>query len=308
MRAIKKIFFILAVLSGTLANAQQLPEFSMYLQNDFLLNPAIAGTKDYIPVSVSHRSQWVNFNNSPNTQIASVHGAVNEKAGLGLSLIKHETGPTGMMSAQLSYSYRIRLNDKLKLSFGLAPMIIQQSLNKSKITLEEQNDNTFNRISGKTLIADLNAGVYMYSEKYFVGISVPQLAGNKIRMGDDLFKEQLKRHYLLHAGYDHVINEKYTLTPSLLLKVIESGAPPQMDINIKATYNRSVWALLSYRFSASSYFNEAAIASVGIFKANFSFGYSFDYSFHSIGMQSSGSHELFIGYRIPVKPVQEIIK
>lgn len=306
--SMKKMIFMLCVVFSTLVNAQQLPGFSMYLQNDFILNPAMAGTKNYTPVAVSHRSQWVNFNNAPTTQLVSIHGAVNQKVGLGLSLINHEAGPTGMMSAQFSYAYRLKLTDKINLSFGLAPMIIQHSLNKNKLILEEQTDNTFNRISGKTLVADINAGVYLYAEKYFVGISVPQLAGNKIRMGDELFKERLKRYYLLHAGYDFIANEKYTWTPSVLLKVIETGAPAQMDVNIKATYNKLIWAGLSYRFSSSTYFNEAAIVSFGVLKANFSFGYSFDYSFASIRVQSSGSHELFISYRIPSKPAKEIVQ
>ncbi|MBA3706403.1 MAG: PorP/SprF family type IX secretion system membrane protein, partial [Bacteroidetes bacterium] len=200
----KKIVILLLLVIGGFVKAQQLPEFSQYLQNDFILNPAIAGTKSYAPVSISHRSQWLNFRDAPTTQIASIHGSVNQKVGIGLALVNHEAGPTGMMSAQFSYAFRLKLNDKMKLSFGLAPMIIQHSLNKNKIKLEEQNDNTFNRISGKTTVVDINAGVYLYAEKYFIGIAVPQLTGNKLRMGDDLFKERLRRHYLLHAGYDHI--------------------------------------------------------------------------------------------------------
>lgn len=300
----KKILIAFLLVISASAHAQQLPEFSQYLQNDFILNPAIAGTKNYAPVSISHRSQWLNFNSAPTTQIASIHGGVNQKVGLGLTLINHEAGPTGMMSAQLSYAYRLKLTDKMKLSFGLAPMIIQHSLKKNKITLEEQNDNTFNRISGKTLVADLNAGAYLYTEKYFVGIAVPQLTGNKLRMGDELFKERLKRHYLFHAGYEYTINEKYSLTPSVLLKAIESGAPLQTDVNVKIMYNKLIWAGLSYRFSTSSYFNEAMVVFFGVSKANFSFGYSYDHSFASIGVHSNGSHELFISYHIPLK-IQE---
>ena len=300
----KKIVAAFSLMISAFANAQQLPEFSQYLQNDFILNPAIAGTKEYAPVTISHRSQWLNFTNAPVTQIGSIHGAVNQKVGIGLTLINQTTGPTGMMSAQLSYAYRIKLTDKTRLSFGVAPMIIQQSLNKNKITLDEQNDNTFNRISGKSTVADINAGVYLYGEKYFVGISVPQLTGNKIRTGDALFTERLRRHYLLNAGYDYVLNERYTLTPSVLLKVIESGAPAQVDVNVKATYKKLMWVGLSYRFSSSSHFNEAAIAFLGVSKANFSFGYSYDYSFASIGMYTGGSHELFVSYHIPLKIAQ----
>lgn len=302
----QKLIVILSILICTTVNAQELPGSSMYLQNDFILNPAIAGTKSFVPVSVSHRSQWINFSNAPTTQLASVHGGMNGKAGVGLALINHTAGPTGMMSAQFSYSYRVKLTEKLKFSFGLAPMIIQHSVNKNKISLDEQNDNTFNRMSNKTIIADLNTGFYLYSASYYVGVSVLQVAGNKLRSGDDLFKEQLKRHYLLQTGIDRAISEKYIITPSLLVKFIESGAPVQFDVNVKATYNKLFWGGLSYRFSSSTQFNESAIVFVGVAKNNFSFGYSYDYNFGSIGQFSSGSHELFLSYRIPFQLNKEV--
>jgi type IX secretion system PorP/SprF family membrane protein len=290
------------------AIAQQLPEFSQYINNDYLLNPAIAGTKDYAPVTVSARMQWVGFNNAPNTQIASIHGALNKNVGLGFSVINAIAGPTSSTSIQLAYSYRIKLSEKTKLSFGIAPMLIQQSLQKDKMTLDDQNDNTFNRISGKTMVADLNAGVYLYGNKYFISLSVPQLMENKVRLGDALFTEKLKRHYVLYGGYDIKVKEKFVLTPSVLIKAIEGGAPIQFDVNFKATYNKFIWLGLSYRGSTSQNFNETAVASLGVMKYNFVFGYAFDYSLSNISTYSSGSHEVFLTYRITCKKKEAVAK
>jgi type IX secretion system PorP/SprF family membrane protein len=301
----KRILFFTLSLFTLGAVAQQLPEFSQYLYNDFLLNPAIAGTKDYAPVTLSARMQWVGFNNAPTMQIGSINGALTKNVGLGLTVTNVTTGPISNTSMQLAYSYRIKLNESTKLSFGIAPMLIQQSLQKDKLTLDNQNDNTFNRISGKTMIADANAGVYLWGKKYFVSLSVPQLLENKVRLGDALFTERLKRNYVLYGGYDFAVKEKFVLTPSILVKAIEGGAPIQIDINFKATYNKLIWLGVSFRGSSSQSPSEVAVASVGVMKYNFVFGYSYDYSLSSISTYSSGSHEVFLTYKIRCKKGNE---
>jgi type IX secretion system PorP/SprF family membrane protein len=187
-------------------------------------------------------------------------------------------------------------------------MLIQQSLQKDKLTLDNQNDNTFNRISGKTMIADADAGVYLYGKKYFVSFSVPQLLENKVRLGDALFTERLRRTYVLYGGYDFAVKEKFVLTPSALIKTIEGGAPIQFDVNFKATYNKLVWLGLSFRGSTSQSPSEFAVASIGVMKYNFVFGYSYDYSLSSISTYSSGSHEVFLTYKIKCKKGAEAPK
>jgi len=296
--AMKKIFLLTFVLGAFLSGAQQLPLFSQYLNNDYLLNPAIAGTKSYMPASVSARLQWVNFNGAPSTQIGSIHGAITKNVGLGLAITNHSAGANNMTSAQFAYSYRFKINEKIKLSLGLAPMLIQHSINKSKLTLEEANDNTFNKLNGKTTIADLNTGVLVYGNTWCGSLSVLQVMESRFKMGDDLFKERLRRHYLAYGSHDFTVKEKYMLTPSVLIKAMEGGAPVQFDINIKATYNNLFWAGLSYRAASSQSFNEAAVVFVGLQKNNLVLGYSYDYGFSAMRSYSMGSHEIFLTYRM----------
>lgn len=298
----KKYFSLFFIFIVAFSHAQQLPQFSQYFQNELLLNPAVAGTKQYIPVALTHRMQWVNFKDAPTSQLFSIHGAVNNKMGLGLLLTNHETGPTKAVSAQFAYSYQLKINDSTRLSFGVAPMIMQYTLNKDKIVLDEKNDNTFSRISGKTMVADVNAGVYFYGKNYAVSLSAPQIMENKLRMGDELFTERLQRHYLVYATYDHKLNSTYTLTPSVLFKTVKSASPPsQLDVTMKLKYKYFLWAGLSYRCDFSKKMNNAGVAFLGVSKLNFSFGYSFDYNFGLLNQFGSGSHELFFSYSITRK-------
>src|ERR1035437_1529124 len=102
----KKILLLFVIASiAKQSYAQQLPEFSQYLNNDYLLNPAIAGTKSYAPATISTRVQWLSFSNAPVTQIGSIHGSLTKNVGLGFSVIKATAGPTATTSMQLAYSY-----------------------------------------------------------------------------------------------------------------------------------------------------------------------------------------------------------
>lgn len=306
--SMKKIFFAALFTAACSIQAQQVALFSQYLNNDFLLNPAIAGTKTYAPVSASARMQWVNFNGAPNTQIGSIHGAMTQHVGIGFALTNHTAAANTMTSAQLTYAYRTKINDKIRISMGLSPMIIQHTIAKDKLTLEDANDNTFVKMNGKTTIADLNAGVYVYGAKWVASVSAPQLFESKYRMGDDLFKERLRRHFLIYGSYDFAINDKFTVTPGALIKAMQGGAPLQVDVNGKVVYNKMFWMGLSYRSSSSQGPNEAAVVLVGIQKGDFVFGYSYDYSFSSMRSYSMGSHEFFLTYRLKCKECDKAIE
>lgn len=74
-----KIFtFFFAVLSSGLF-AQQIPDFSLFRENAFLYNPAVAGTDQASVITLSVRKQWTNIKSSPFTAIASYHTSLPKK-------------------------------------------------------------------------------------------------------------------------------------------------------------------------------------------------------------------------------------
>ena len=190
-------------------------------------------------------------------------------------------------------------NDAMAKKYFNGKIGVVLSLEKDKIMLDDKNDNTFNRISGKTLVADVNAGVYLYGKNYSVGFAAPQLMENKLRMGDELFTERLQRHYLIFASYTHKLNAAYALTPSVLFKTVKSASPPsQLDATLKVSYKQFLWAGASYRWDISKKMSNACVAFFGVSQLNFSFGYSFDYNLGLASQFGNGSHELFFSYNI----------
>lgn len=289
----RNYFFLLFVLAYSHHMfSQQLPHYSQYMFNPFLINPAIAGTTEDMQAQIGFRSQWAGFTDAPQTGVASFHTSLLDNMGAGGILFRDKTGPITRTGAELVYSYRLNINEQVKLSFGLEGMIYQHVLDNDALTLDQPSDQAVLGGQVKDVLYDADAGIYLYSAHFFTGISVPQVIQSKIDMSElnsDL--NRLARHYFFHIGYDFNISEEFALQPSVLFKAIVQ-APAQVDINAKLIYKEFVWLGLSYRH------RESTVVMLGIQKGRFLTGYSYDITLSNIRRYSSGSHEIMVGMNI----------
>ena len=53
------------------AKPEQVPLYSQYMLNGFLLNPAVAGSEGYTAVNMTAREQWVGMKHAPGTYALS---------------------------------------------------------------------------------------------------------------------------------------------------------------------------------------------------------------------------------------------
>src|SRR6056297_663631 len=68
-RVIVLVILVLSVLPAVV-KAQQIPLYSQYTMNKYLLNPAYAGSQGYTSYNLTARQQWMGFGNAktPSTQ------------------------------------------------------------------------------------------------------------------------------------------------------------------------------------------------------------------------------------------------
>ena len=124
----KKIFLPLVLMLFAQATfAQQLSLNSQYMMNRFVLNPAIAGNYNHIPINFNIRKQWDGINGAPVTQSLSAHSYLGSNVGFGGYFFNDVTGPTRRTGMNLSFSYQLKLNSDFsrKLSFGLSGIFFQ---------------------------------------------------------------------------------------------------------------------------------------------------------------------------------------
>lgn len=290
MKNIIAIIIVSTFFTGVLFS-QQITSFTQYNEYRYLINPGVAGTTTYSPMALGYRRLWTGIDDAPGMQFISTHLPVATNMGMGGKVFNSSTGPISKTGIEGTYSYQMKISDKIKLSLGLSLELYQFHLNKSQITLEDMDDNLLLMGSEKLIVPDAAFGAYMYADNFYAGISSYQLFDRKVNMmTDNLLENKQIRHYFVHGGYIYDINDSWSLEPSALIKVIESGVF-QADVNAKVTFKQMASLGLTYRTQ------DAIGISLGFSKERLFLGYAYDIVLNDLKKYSLGSHELIFVYK-----------
>jgi type IX secretion system PorP/SprF family membrane protein len=297
MKTLKIISFSLALTYGNLTlTAQQAPMYTHYMYNTLSVNPAYAGSREALTITALHRSQWVDFKGAPITQTLTLHAPLkNEHIGVGLSLLNDKIGASNNTSIFGNFAYIMKLTPKSKLSLGLSAgaNIFQAGL--SSLQLDQQTDPVFQNDISNHVTPNFGFGVYYSRERFYAGISAPNLMQNNYSVinnsdGSTLIgKEQ--RHYFLIAGAVFNLSDALAFKPTTLVKVTPA-APVQADITASFIIMKKLLVGAMYRSG------DAVGGLIGFdVTEQFHIGYSYDWSY---GLRTfkynQGSHEIMLRY------------
>lgn len=289
MKTKRPLLFCAAIALCWQAWAQQLPQLTQYQFNDYVFNPAVAGSRPFFEVRSAHRYQWVGIQDSPRTFTLSATSPLGTKMGLGGYLFTDNVGPTRRTGFQLSYAYHLRLTGDLKLSLALSAGMLQFLIDGSKITFHDPGDPVMDDQLRGELEPDAKFALYLYHPKYWFGASAPQLLRNRVYfLNEEETLSHMDEHYYLTGGYRFALGPDWKLEPSFLLKYV-NPVPMKLDLTATVRYKDTVWLGASYRT------NDAYCAMVGYWlKETFQFGYSYDIISSNLRNYSTGTHEVML--------------
>jgi len=280
------------------AHAQQLPQLTQYQFNDYVFNPAVAGSRNFFELRSGHRYQWVGIQDAPRTFTLSGTTPIGEKMGVGGYLFTDIVGPTRRTGVQFSYAYHLQFTEDLKLSLGLSAGLLQFLIDGSKITLRDPGDPAMDDQLRGELMPDAKFAFYLYHPKFWFGATAPQLLRNRVQFFEERSEvlSRMEDHYYVTGGYRISLGEDWKLEPSFLLKYVDP-VPPKLDVTATIRYKNTVWLGASYRT------NDAYAAMVGIWlKETFQFGYSYDIITSNLRNYSTGSHEVMLALTFGKQP------
>jgi type IX secretion system PorP/SprF family membrane protein len=307
-------YIVLLLMLGVSASlrAQQLPLYSQYIFNGFLVNPAIAGYDGYTSFNTTARQQWLGFGQAPRTYSASwqtrvlkrsykiinrpvasdnvLRPSTKGRVGLGAYVINDVNAKFARTGISFTYAYHIYFR-RQQLSFGLAAKAFQYRLDKDELTFGQNGDPVMN---GETVAysPDADFGIHFYDPNYVVGFSISNLMQTYVKVGgNNIPKFTTDRHYWLMGAYRFRISDILELEPGTLLKTSENWNP-QGDFTLKLHVDEQFWGGLSYRT------NKSMILLLGVRIEGLFFGYSFDWAFSEIGHFNYGSHEITLSYKL----------
>mgnify|MGYP003306331375 CR=1 FL=1 len=115
----KTILVILILLTASEINAQQDPQYTQYMYNMNVINPAYAGSSDATSIGILYRDQWEGLDGAPKTATMNVHFPAGNNVGFGFSAISDEIGPVSETNLYIDFSYTLNLANENRLAFGI---------------------------------------------------------------------------------------------------------------------------------------------------------------------------------------------
>lgn len=318
MRFIKSILkLILFSLLGISAHAQQVPMYSQYIMNGFLINPSFTGRDGYSTANLTVREQWVGLDQAPGTYAASFQTRVLKNSyiskatsvrkktvlptkggnvGLGGYIFNDQNGIMRRTGFQFSYAYHIQMGQTggypNNLAFGLSLSAYQFAVNTQGL-IYDPDDPIINNYDRSVFIPDFNFGASWTTSKYYVGFAMTNIVRGKLMFADTTETGRTELgHYFLTGGYKINLAPDWILEPSAFIKSSDMFFKSlQMDLTARVYFKEDYWAGLSWRTG------DAIILLTGFRYDRFYFAYATDFTLTDIRKQSLGTHELTLAVK-----------
>jgi type IX secretion system PorP/SprF family membrane protein len=268
---------------------QQQVMFTQYMFNGLAINPAYAGSHETMSVTALARQQWTGLEGAPSTQTFSVHSPLKkERFSLGFLFLHDKIGVTNQNGVYGSYAYRIPVTKKAKLAFGIQGGATFYNAQYSKVSATDPAFMNDIRLAQP----NVGFGIYFNTDRFYAGISLPQLMQTTFSNNSVDSDSKLLRHYFATAGYVFDVSPSLKLKPNLMIKAV-NGAPVQFDVNLNALLRDVVWVGFSWR----SFDSFDAILQLQLTE-QLQVGYSYDFATTTdLSRVNGGSHELMLNYR-----------
>jgi type IX secretion system PorP/SprF family membrane protein len=319
MRYLRNIILLtMLVLVTVPAKTQQVPMYSQYIMNGFLINPSFAGRDGYTSVNLTVREQWVGMAGAPSTFAASfqtrllrnsyiskstsvrkklVKPTKGGKVGLGGYVFNDNNGIMRRTGVQAAYAYHITMGQTAgypnDLALGLAFTAYQFAVNTQGL-IYDMDDPFLNSYDRSVFIPDFNFGASFTTSKYYAGFAMTNLLRGKLLFADTSSVQRNELgNFFLTGGIKFPITTDWVLQPSAYIKASDMLMKSvQADLTARVFYKEDYWAGLSYRT------NDAIILLLGLKYDRFYFAYASDFAITDIRKATTlGTHEITLAVK-----------
>lgn len=271
--------------------AQQDSQYTQYMYNTVSVNPAYAGSRETLSAFALYRTQWVGMDGAPKTAVFSFNTPVSDRLGLGATFVSDRIGITETNDISIDVSYTIPVSYDYHLAFGLKASGNILSADYNKLNLTNQGDYIYAENLKNEFSPNFGAGVYLYSDKFYIGLSMPNFLQNEYEDSESLmYSIKERQHGYLISGYVFDINRDFKFKPTTMIKAV-GGSPLQVDVSANVMYQERFVLGVAWRW-------DAAVSAMAGFQVNDNWfiGYGYDAETTRIRKYNSGSHEIFLRY------------
>lgn len=302
MKKTLTLFFFLFILT-TSAFSQQEAQYTNFMYNQQVYNPAFVGSRNTPSFTGIHRSQWLGFDGAPSSQLVSFQTPImRQSAGVGGTLSRYQIGVTTAYFGSAAYSYNLRITQDWDLRLGMHASLHYRGYNfeSTKVVTVSQNDPSLSDGEFDSRYnANVGLGLYVtYKDMFYFGASSPAVYPNDLSFNELVENPaEVSPHRYFMAGATIPVSDELELMPNVLLKWVDH-APLDADINFSMRYLKKVTAGLTARVGGDSGGIVESIDALLFFQfqQKIGAGLAYDLTVSKIRNYQSGSIELILRY------------
>lgn len=316
-KGLKKVLLGTLLLTAATAGAQDIG-FSQFYANPLYLNPAFAGSAVAPRIALAYRAQWpglvsafTTVSASYDQYIESLHG------GVGAILLTDRQGDHGVLTSSMlgvMYAFHFQLTRDIRMSAALQATVVNNALNwSSYLRFPGQIDPDLGFTYGldgihqpdnlSKMFIDFNAGMLVSGSKWYAGLAAAHLT-----QPDQAFygEDRVPMKITVHGGGLLNVSEEARRQSSLGLgtPIISPNLVYQYQGGLHY-FNYGVYLdwepfLVGVWFRHGMKNADAFIFQLGVQQDYFKVGYSYDVTVSKLANASHGSHEVSVGFLLPV--------
>lgn len=250
---LKAVLLLATVFTGIKTVSAQLnPYASMYFQNQYLSNPAMAGLGQGLNLNLAIRQQWATLPGSPKAQFISGDYNAGKHVGLGLSVSNDQTGLIRQTRAVATYAYHVILGaNNQQLNFGLSAGISTQHINYNEVN-GDQGDVQVDRYNNQNrAYPDGDFGVSYTSNNLTMQGALPNL--NHLFKTSNTILGVDRSVFITSVSYKFALNvlDGSALEPKLVFRGVD-GYKSVLDAGLNLSLKNDLLHLYSMYHSSQS--------------------------------------------------------
>jgi len=287
---IKKIFFtVLFLVVGVKTYSQNQFHMSQSMMYQPFINPAVIGSYENLNGALFYKNQWTGFEGAPEIGGFSINTPIKKtNHSIGLTVVNDRIGVSNNSDISGTYSYKLKFKNANYVTLGVSGSMMLMQSNLAELDIIQEADPIFQSNTRTFVMPNAKFGAYYFRNKFYFGLSMPNLFKNNIEISHFTNFDPSNIHYFIHSGYQFDLNKDWEAQTSVLFKHV-AGAPLQVELNGQFVYNDLIGVGLCYRTS------QELIAMLNYrISGQLKVGYAYDYNMRTIGNYSNGTHEVVL--------------
>jgi type IX secretion system PorP/SprF family membrane protein len=285
----KRVLVIIAVLISFSGISQNRVNYSQYMHNHQLFNPAFVEESNTIGGSVLYRNQWMGIEGTPSTFIGDAYYGFRAH-NFNIQFLYDKITVFKHIEIGGSYSYSIKLGRETRMSLGLKATYNQNTANYNELSYFDGGDPS---LSGTIKKAGVNfgGGLFFRSKHWHAGVGAPYIFNNNnVDATSTMFGDLSYQHFYVTGGYRIVDEYGLQFYPSAMIKFTK-GAPLAASVDMNFLLRNRFWLSGGYRID-----NTVVLSAGLILWEDFKVIYSYDLGLGKVNRFGGMTHELTLGY------------